>query len=30
MQQVEHVLDELHGYAALRDRETGIEVEPEV
>ena len=26
MCQVDHVLDELHGYAALRDSETGIEV----
>jgi len=26
IQQVDYVLDELHGYAALRDAETGIEV----
>jgi hypothetical protein len=25
-QQVDYVLDELHGYAALRDEETGIKV----
>ena len=26
IRQVDYVLDELHGYASLRDRETGIEV----
>jgi hypothetical protein len=26
IQQVDYVLDELHGYAAMRDKETGIEV----
>jgi hypothetical protein len=27
VQQIDYVLGELHGYAALRDEETGIEVE---